>query len=59
MYGVLFQIEHQFSELKMHAFLQFSVWILRALAKFCYLHKVLNCTKITLYYLEMRRTYAQ
>ena len=48
MYGVLFQIEAYLS-LKMHGYLQFSFWIPRALAKFCFLRIVLNRGKISLY----------
>ena len=54
---------------KMYGYPQFSFWIARALAKFCFLRIVLNRAKNIpvlistadrkFEYLEMRRTYAQ
>ena len=34
---------------RMHGYHQFSFWIPRALAKFCFFRIVLKCTKISLY----------
>ena len=49
MYGVFFQIEALLSPKNSWLPPQFSFWIQKALAKFCFLHIVFNRAKIFMY----------